>query len=111
MKKVVWIFSINVDGGGAPIGYGANMTGRGPEKFKEKLKSELLPEIELQFISYDTQSHDVPVADLIVFNDIDSKFIPDEIKKNGLSVSPQEVYQGNIEEMKNTITRFLASEK
>lgn len=107
MQKVVWIYSINVNEGGAPFGYASNTVGRDAKKNQEKLKSALLPEIALDFISYDTDREEMPSADLIVFNDIDARYICDEIKEKGLSIPYQDIYVGNLAKAEDAIRLAL----
>lgn len=117
MKKVVMIYSINVNDGVAPSGY-ANVvapysfgaaTIYPNKKFQEKLQAELSPEVEIQFISYDMNSNEIPAADLIVYHDVDAKYLSDEIKKIGLGVSFQDVTTRNFTKIKEDITHFLAT--
>ena len=78
-EKICWIFSINVRGM-APFGYSTTMNLRQAKSFQEKIKTLLPAEIETQFISYDISSNDIPAADLLVFNDMDSNYLSEEIK-------------------------------
>lgn len=107
MKEVVWLFSINLDEGGAPFGYAANTAGRDIKKNQEKLKEALKPAINLNFISYDSHANQKPVADLVVYNDIDARYIPDEVKKDGLLISYQDIYTGNIDKIAKSIVSFF----
>lgn len=52
-------------------------------------------------------NHHVPVADLIVFNDKDEKYLSEEIKKEGLSIPSEQLFRGEIERIKETITNAL----
>lgn len=110
MKKVIWIYSINVRDGVAPNGYGAILPVIFAKKFQEKLKSALLPEVALQFISYDMTNGDLPVADLIVFHDKDTKFISNEIVQSGLSILSGDLYRGEVDKIKAAILARLAVE-
>lgn len=107
MKKVKWIFSINSNGGGPPIGYGANMVGSKVKKFQEKIKAELNPAIDVEFISYDTSNNDILNADLIVFNNMDARYINDDIKQKGICIPSNDIYMGNTENIKNIILNFF----
>ncbi|WP_207942345.1 hypothetical protein DOK78_001030 [Enterococcus sp. DIV2402] len=111
MKKVLWIYSINVQDGGPPFGYGHNTSGKGVKRFKEKLKEELPSDIDLQFISYDTTSNVLPSADLIIFNDLDSRYIPEKIKEKGLCIPYQNIYTGNVEDVTHLILNSLTETK
>ncbi len=94
MKKICWIFSINVRGM-APFGYSTTMNLRQAKSFQEKIKTLLPAEIETQFISYDISSNDIPAADLLVFNDMDSNYLSEEIKKQDIAVSFKDMVSGN----------------
>ncbi|MDT2758168.1 hypothetical protein [Enterococcus xiangfangensis] len=111
MKKAVWIFSINVDDGGAPFGYAFNLAGWRIKKFQEEIKEELLPDIDLEFISYDVTTNQIPAADIVIFNDKDSRFIADTIRKNGLSIPYQDVYIKDTKKIKDTILTFFNTTK
>lgn len=108
MKKIVWIYSINVDGV-APFGYGANLTMIKPRKFQEKLANELLPEFDVHFISYNTLSHDIPLADIIVFNDKDAKYLPEAIKEIGCCLLFEDIYKKNFTKIKEALKNHLAN--
>ncbi|MUO34078.1 hypothetical protein [Enterococcus gallinarum] len=106
MKKICWIFSINVRGM-APFGYSTAMNLRQAKLFQEKIKSLLPAEIDTQFISYDISSNDIPAADLLVFNDMDSNYLSEEIKKQGIAVSFKDMVSGNTTVIKKTILNAL----
>lgn len=102
MKKICWIFSINVRGM-APFGYSTTMNLRQAKSFQEKIKTLLPAEIETQFISYDISSNDIPAADLLVFNDMDSNYLSEEIKKQGIAVSFKDMVSGNTTVSRKTV--------
>ena len=106
MKKICWIFSINVRGM-APFGYSTTMNLRQAKSFQEKIKTLLPAEIETQFISYDISSNDIPAADLLVFNDMDSNYLSEEIKKQGIAVSFKDMVSGNTTVIRKTILNAL----
>lgn len=110
MKKVVWIYSINASGV-APIGY------VGPvvdsyilprfKEFQENLKTELLPEVELSFISYDMEDPEVPPADLVIYNDNDGKYLDEATKKTAFGIPYQDFLSMDIEKIKPIIEAHL----
>ncbi|MFS0942905.1 hypothetical protein IGK28_002131 [Enterococcus sp. DIV0182] len=94
MKKAKWIFSVNVDRV-PPLGYmgtkaGQYLFGNGM-KFQKELKAELMPEVDLEFISYDIREPKVLDADLIIYTDVDEKYLDEETKKKGFSI-PYNLY-------------------
>ena len=103
MKKAIWIYSVNVYENGAPFGYTSAAGGRKEKEFQQQLKEALLPEITLEFISYDAASDEVPAADLLLYNQLDGKYLPEEIKQRGLAIPSQDVYTGNLEHVKDAI--------
>ncbi|WP_206856696.1 hypothetical protein [Candidatus Enterococcus mangumiae] len=106
MKKVKWIFSINADGV-FPFGYAGIKTGQfvlgHVRAFQQELTSLLGPEIELEFISYNTRNSEAPSADLIVYTDVDEKYLDEETKKKGLSIPYKLYYLNEIEKIKESI--------
>ncbi len=94
MKKNLLDFSINVRGM-APFGYSTTMNLRQAKSFQEKIKTLLPAEIETQFISYDISSNDIPAADLLVFNDMDSNYLSEEIKNKALLFLFKDMVSGN----------------
>ncbi|MGM0215300.1 hypothetical protein [Enterococcus sp. AZ109] len=110
MKKAVWIYSINAYGNASAF-VGGSGFGPGAKKFQEKLTADLLPEIDLQFISYDITSNEVPEADLIIYTHLSEKYLNDGIKEKGLSLPFQDVFMGNLEDIKEAITHYFAANK
>ncbi|MGG5340381.1 hypothetical protein IGJ48_003134 [Enterococcus pernyi] len=106
MKKVKWIFSIHVDGV-PPLGYGGIKTGQfilgHGRKFQKEMQSVLEPEIELDFISYNTRNPETPAADLFVYTDVDEKYLDEKTKKKGLSIPYKLYYLNEIEKIKESI--------
>ena len=102
-EKICWIFSINVRGM-APFGYSTTMNLRQAKSFQEKIKTLLPAEIETQFISYDISSNDIPAADLLVFNDMDSNYLSEEIKTRHCCFFKDMVF-GNTTVIKNNSER------
>ncbi|MDT2735589.1 hypothetical protein P7H00_00390 [Enterococcus pseudoavium] len=107
MKKVLWIYSLNVADGGGPIGYAVNTVGILTKERQAKLQGELGPAISLQFISYDITSKAVPAADLIIFNDRDAIYLSEAVKKNGLAISYRDLLIGNEEKIIQMIKAFF----
>ena len=66
MKKICWIFSINVRGM-APFGYSTTMNLRQAKNHFKKKSRHLPAEIETQFISYDISSNDIPKLQIYLF--------------------------------------------
>lgn len=57
MKKVVWIYSLNVYDTSIPLGYGyPGIRAWQGKSFQAEMKAALEPEIELDFISYNPDS-------------------------------------------------------
>lgn len=106
MKKVKWIFSINADGvplfGYAGIKTGQFILGHG-KKFQKEMRSVLGPEIELDFISYNTRNPETLTADLFVYTDVDEKYLDEETMKKGLSIPYKLYYLNEIEKIKESI--------
>lgn len=107
MKKAVWIFSINRNDGGAPFGSIIMFAGMGPKKFQAELISALQPEATLQFISYDSVQQPPIVADLVIFNELDARYLPKTLKESGLTIASHDIVMGNMEKIKQTILRAL----
>ncbi|MCJ1977060.1 hypothetical protein [Pseudolactococcus paracarnosus] len=105
MKNIIWIFSINFDGQG-PFGYNASLNVIG-NAFQEQLKAALLPDITINFITYDANSDVIPVSDLIVFNDVDARYLKDQITDTGLCIPNKAIYAKEIEEIKQSILTRL----
>ncbi|MBO1307651.1 hypothetical protein JZO70_15855 [Enterococcus sp. 669A] len=110
MKKAVWIYSINAHGNASAFVGGLGF-GLGAKKYQEQLKADLLPEIDLQFISYDIASNEVPEADLIIYTHLSEKYLNDGITKKGISLPFQDVYMGNMKDIKEAITSYFANNK
>ncbi|MEO1771902.1 hypothetical protein [Candidatus Enterococcus ferrettii] len=110
MQKVVWIYSINVYDTSAPFGFGTpGVRAWHGNKFQSEMKAALQPEIELEFISYNPASNDIPDADLVLFNSLDAKRLSDEITDKGLAIPFQYLYMGKVQEIKEYLMPFLKS--
>lgn len=106
MKKVIWIFSVNADGV-PPLGYmgtkaGQYLFGNGI-KFQKELKAELMPEFDLEFISYDLRDPKVPTADLIIYTDVDEKYLDEETKKKGFSIPYNLYFMNDTEKIREYV--------
>lgn len=106
MKTFTWIFSLNSDGI-APFGYGHTMPYTQAELFQNNLKKSLSSEIDLEFISYNINSKIIPDSDLIIYNDLDARFLDEEIKNNSLVVPFSDVFSMNIERIKELLVDNL----
>jgi hypothetical protein len=53
----------------------------------------------------------LPSADLIIFNDWDSRYIPEKIKEKGLCIPYQNIYTGNVEDVTHLILNSLTETK
>ncbi|MGO2891335.1 hypothetical protein [Enterococcus devriesei] len=107
MKKAVWIYSINLNDGGSPFGSFASLNGFGAKKFQTELISALQPEIALQFISYDSAQHPPVTADIVIFNELDARYLPEALKETGLMIASQDIVTGNIDKIKQAILASL----
>ncbi len=108
MKKIVWIYSINVYDTSAPFGFGTpGVRGGHGKKFQAEMKAALQPEIELEFISYNPASNEIPEADLILFNSLDAKRLNDEITDKGIAIPFQDLYMGKVQDIKEYLMPFL----
>lgn len=105
MKKFVWLFTVN-SSGMPPFGYGPNMTSKQIKTFQNSLKESLPPEIDLDFISYDIDTK-IPESDLIIFNNLDARYLDEDIKKNGLVIPSNEIFSMNIEKIKDILLEQL----
>lgn len=108
MKKIVWIVTVNANGV-YPLGYtGGLLIGNLlAEKSQKELKSDLGPEIDLEFTSYNMSDPKTLEADLILYNDSDEKYIDDQTKARAKSV-PYSVYgSGDLEDIKKYIESEL----
>lgn len=84
MKKVIWIFSINVDGV-YPFGY-ANMNfgprvGLNTKEFQADLCFKLHPKIDIDFISYNSANPEPIYADLILCTKQDIIYLTEDLKE------------------------------
>lgn len=103
MKKAKWIFSVNVDGV-PPLGYMGTKAGHGNGmKFQKELKAELMPEVDLEFISYDIREPKVLDADLIIYTDVDEKYLDEETKKKGFSIPYNLYFTNDIEKIREYV--------
>lgn len=110
MKKVVWIYSLNVYDTSVPIGYGSPgvRDWRG-KTFQAEMKAALQPAVDLEFISYNAASNEIPEADLIVFSSLNARYLSDEIRNKGLAIPFQDLYMGNVQAIKDDLMIFLES--
>jgi CRISPR/Cas system CMR subunit Cmr4 (Cas7 group RAMP superfamily) len=103
MKKVKWIFSINADGV-YPLGYTSIFNGLWVpgqiSKFQKELKASLPPEIELEFLSYNTNQPETLRADLVLYNELDKKYLDEKTIKQALNIPYNLIYAPNIEAIK-----------
>ena len=110
MKKVVWIYSLNVYDTSIPLGYGyPGIRAWQGKSFQAEMKAALEPEIELEFISYNPDSNAIPEADLIVYNSLNARFLSDELRDKGLAIPFQDLYMGKFQAIQEYITTFLKS--
>ncbi|MDT2827080.1 hypothetical protein P7H59_01290 [Enterococcus viikkiensis] len=107
MKKAVWIYSINLNDGGSPFGSFVSLRGLGAKKFRKELISALQPEIALQFISYDSVQHPPVSVDIVIFNELDARYLPEALKKTGLTIPSQDIVLENIDKIKQAILASL----
>ncbi|MGX7125242.1 hypothetical protein [Enterococcus viikkiensis] len=107
MKKAVWIYSINLNDGGSPFGSFVSLRGLGAKKFQKELISALQPEIALEFISYDSVQHPPVSADIVIFNELDARYLPEALKKTGLTIPSQDIVLENIDKIKQAILASL----
>lgn len=105
MKEFVWLFTVN-SRGMTPFGYGPNMSNKQIKVFQNKLKLCLPPEINLNFMSYDIDTK-IPKADLIIFNNLDARYLDEDIKRNGLVIPSNEIFSMNIEKIKELLLQQL----
>ncbi|WP_165004420.1 MULTISPECIES: hypothetical protein [unclassified Enterococcus] len=110
MKKIIWITSINTDGV-YPFGYGGlavtPLTSVHLKKIQRELKSAFEPEYELEFISYNVNSQEMPLADRVIYNERDEVYMDEEMKKHGIKMPFLLFYQGKVEEIKDFIKSNL----
>ena len=97
MKKIVWIYSVNLKGMGL-YGNSTTMPLRQAQKFQETIKTNLPSDVTVDFISYDTSSTEIPKADLIVYNDIDSRYL-----NNGIVIPFKDMISNNTREIEKKI--------
>ncbi|MCD5165022.1 hypothetical protein IV424_13025 [Enterococcus faecalis] len=102
MKKIVWIYSVNLKGMGL-YGNSTTMPLRQAQKFQETIKTNLPSDVTVDFISYDTSSTELPKADLIVYNDIDSRYLSDDLKNNGIVIPFKDMISNNTREIEKKI--------
>lgn len=106
MKKVSWIFSVNINGM-APVDYAAVKLGpymwTRSKKMQKQLSEMLEPGIEIDFISYNVKKPQLAEVDLLVYTDIDEKYLDEETKEKGLCLPYRYLYNGEIEEIIKTI--------
>ncbi|MCC9085772.1 hypothetical protein LOS25_16865 [Enterococcus faecium] len=80
-------------------GYGSlwkftTMPLRQAQKFQETIKTNLPSDVTVDFI-YDTVNTEIPKADLIVYNDIDSRYLSDDLKNNGIVIPFKDMISNN----------------
>lgn len=106
MKKIVWIYSVNLKGMGL-YGNSTTMPLRQAQKFQETIKTNLPSDVTVDFISYDTSSTEIPKADLIVYNDIDSRYLSDDLKNNGIVIPFKDMISNNTREIEKKFCWLL----
>lgn len=106
---MVWIFSVSRDG--MCVSGFSGMPTYQPYQFQKEMREALQPEIEVNFISYDTGSHAVPVADLIVYDEKDGVLIDEELKRKAVGIPAQDIFSRNIEKIRNEIEMQLKKSK
>ena len=102
MKKIVWIYSVNLKSMGL-YGNSTTVPLRQAQKFQKIIKTKLRSDVTIDFISYDISSTEIPKADLVVYNDIDSRYLSEEIKKNGMVIPFKNIISNNTHEIEKKI--------
>jgi len=106
MKQIIWIYSTNSNGM-APFGYGPTLTPNQSINFQENMQACFPSDIACQFISFDTANEVIPTADLLVFNDIDSKYLSTELKENALMIPFQQIMTSDLASLEKSILHAL----
>jgi hypothetical protein len=85
-------------------GNSTTMPLRQAQKFQEEtIKTNLPSDVTVDFISYDTSSTEIPKADLIVYNDIDSRYLSDDLKNNGIVIPFKDMISNNTREIEKIL--------
>lgn len=105
MKSVVWIYTINTNGT-VIISSGYAMVWISSKRFQDKLKKELQPEWDLTIISYDIAQDDIPNADIIMYNEVDTSYLDEKIKNIGLPLSYIDLQTRKADSIKKNLESF-----
>lgn len=105
MKSVVWIYTINTNGT-VIRSSGYAMVWISSKRFQDKLKKELQPEWDLTIISYDIAQDDIPNADIIMYNEVDTSYLDEKIKNIGLPLSYIDLQTRKADSIKKNLKSF-----
>ncbi|EGO8122301.1 hypothetical protein FAD93_002781 [Enterococcus faecalis] len=105
MKSVVWIYTINTNGT-VIRSSGYAMVWISSKRFQDKLKKELQPEWDLNIISYDIAQDDIPNADIIMYNEVDTSYLDEKIKNIGLPLSYIDLQTRKADSIKKNLKSF-----
>ncbi|EKB7628937.1 hypothetical protein OPL79_002605 [Enterococcus faecalis] len=105
MKSVVWIYTINTNRT-VIISSGYAMVWISSKRFQDKLKKELQPEWDLTIISYDIAQDDIPNADIIMYNEVDTSYLDEKIKNIGLPLSYIDLQTRKADSIKKNLKSF-----
>lgn len=111
MQKICWILSVNRDGATLFVGSPANA---GPWLFSNKeqqnIKAFFQPTYEIDFISYDVLSEEVPEAAFILYNEMLAPYLPEKITKVGQPIAYVDIATKNYEQFKKTLVAKSSQE-
>ena len=107
MKTITWIQSVQLHDGGPPIGYRPNAFSSQIKKLQSQIKAAFAPEFSISFVSFDISSQKRPDTDLIIYNELDARYLNEEIKAAGLLIPFQSMITLDTENIEQHIRSFL----
>ncbi len=111
MQKICWILSVNRDGATLFVGSPAYA---GPWLFSNKeqqnIKAFFQPTYEIDFISYDVLSEEVPEAAFILYNEMLAPYLPEKITKVGQPIAYVDIATKNYEQFKKALVAKSSQE-
>ena len=109
MKKITWIQSVQLHDGGPPIGYSPNAMLSQTKKMQQQLKDALAEEFSIEFVSFDITTQEVPNSDIIIYNDLDARYLNEAIQSNGLLIPFKDIITSNFETIQQKIDKYLST--
>lgn len=109
MKTITYIYSVNARGTILKSS-GSGMLWNRAKNFQTELIKAFAPDWQVSFISLDTFTNSVPESDVIVFNEMDTPYIPKVIQTKALPISYVEIAKTDIAGIKQRVETFYQAQ-